>query len=104
MSKEGSGRVAVYKATGITRCYTLECNYNIGRTSNHCPAAFNLDDPEVFYDTPPTYTIETYEDLGKGICVALLDSTNKNPYTRLRNSVYNDLTGAKVAVGEFLAT
>lgn len=27
LSREGSGRVAVYKATGLVRCYTLECNF-----------------------------------------------------------------------------
>lgn len=30
-SKEGSGRVALYHATGLIHCYTLECNYNRGR-------------------------------------------------------------------------
>ena len=38
MSKEGSGRVAVYKLTGIVPSYTLECNYNTGRMRNAlCP-------------------------------------------------------------------
>jgi hypothetical protein len=29
--REGSGRVSVYRATGVTYCYTLECNFNTGR-------------------------------------------------------------------------
>jgi hypothetical protein len=30
LSKEGAGRVALYRATGLTHLYTLECNYNEG--------------------------------------------------------------------------
>ena len=37
-TKEGSGRVAVYKMTDMTYCYTLECNYNMGRVVNALPA------------------------------------------------------------------
>ena len=40
-SKEGSGRVAVYHATNNTfaHSYTLECNYNTGRSTNQIPEA-----------------------------------------------------------------
>jgi cytosolic carboxypeptidase protein 5 len=38
MSREGSGRVAVFKLTGLVRCYTLECNYNTGRLVNTLPS------------------------------------------------------------------
>ena len=34
LSKDGSGRVALYKSTKLVYCYTLECNYNSGRIVN----------------------------------------------------------------------
>ena len=50
-SKEGSGRVAVYHATNNTfaHSYTLECNYNTGRSTNQIPEA-SMDRPREILD------------------------------------------------------
>jgi hypothetical protein len=34
LSREGAGRVAMYKATNNPMCYTLECNYASGKLIN----------------------------------------------------------------------
>lgn len=34
LSKEGAGRVALFKFTKIPLCYTVECNYNTGLITN----------------------------------------------------------------------
>ena len=34
MSRDGSSRVSLQRATGITHCYTLECNYHNGKRIN----------------------------------------------------------------------
>ena len=39
LSKSGSGRVGIYRETGLTHIYTLECNYNTGLTLNAIKAA-----------------------------------------------------------------
>lgn len=35
LSREGSGRVGIMKATGIVHSYTLECHYQTGKRINH---------------------------------------------------------------------
>lgn len=63
MSREGSGRVAVYKMTGLIRSYTLECNYNSGRLVNTIPARIrdgvNKTVNHMF--VPPKYTPAVFE-------------------------------------------
>jgi hypothetical protein len=34
LSREGCGRVSLFKATGNPLCYTLECNYASGKLKN----------------------------------------------------------------------
>ena len=51
LSREGSGRVAILKATDIIHSYTLECNYASGKKINHLPPKVKADgtiEPETY--------------------------------------------------------
>lgn len=69
MSREGSGRVAVYKMTGLLRSYTLECNYNTGRLVNALPPRVRDGPPSAQPTTkqhlyaPPKYTPAIYQEV-----------------------------------------
>ncbi|XP_013388601.1 cytosolic carboxypeptidase-like protein 5 isoform X1 [Lingula anatina] len=97
-SKEGSGRVAMYKALGIIHSYTLECNYNTGRLVNSVPTACGDDGkatPPPVAGFPPKYTIAHYEEVGRASAIAALDMTDTNPWTRITNSEHNSLAGVR---------
>ncbi|XP_011346570.1 cytosolic carboxypeptidase-like protein 5 isoform X2 [Ooceraea biroi] len=97
MSREGSGRVAVYKMTGLVRSYTLECNYNSGRLVNVIPArvrdGMNKTTSHMF--VPPKYTPAMFEAVGAALGPSILDLTGNNPNSRLPNSQYRSLRGVK---------
>lgn len=109
LSREGSGRVAIHKATGLPLCYTLECNYASGRRINHLPAKFNKTTNEIEPELPitdahskfypegraPPYTQEVFEDCGRAFCVGLLDYIDDNPISRIPLSSYKTLQGIK---------
>lgn len=64
MSREGSGRVAVLKLTGLIRSYTLECNYNSGRLVNVLPPTIKETSKNVHtLSSPPKYTPQVYEEV-----------------------------------------
>ncbi|NXD04664.1 CBPC5 protein, partial [Certhia familiaris] len=85
-SKEGSGRVAIYKALGIIHSYTLECNYNTGRSVNSIPGACH-DNGRASPPPPPAfpsrYTVELFEQVGRAVAVAALDMADCNPWPRI---------------------
>ncbi|XP_033336783.1 cytosolic carboxypeptidase-like protein 5 isoform X2 [Megalopta genalis] len=97
MSREGSGRVAVYKLTGLIRSYTLECNYNSGRLVNTVPTrvrdGVNKNVPPIF--VPPKYTPAVFEAVGAALGPSILDLTSNNPNSRLPNSQYRSLRGVR---------
>jgi hypothetical protein len=100
-SKDGCARVALYKATGLHRWYTVECNYNTSIRVNPLAETGLSDGPfqdttsDVYIDGVPTYTPELFEDVGKAIWISILDSTGKNPYTRVKNTVYVNLNSIR---------
>lgn len=109
LSREGSGRVALYKATGLVMCYTLECNFQTGKRLNHLTPKIIAETGETEQETAltdytskhynmsqtPNYTIEIFEDVGRAVCIALLDIIEKNPVSRLSSSQYKTIANLK---------
>lgn len=106
LTKEGAGRVCVYRMSNIIHSYTLECGFHYSNTlnrvvhpkqghtsSNKANITYretdvtNIDS-QVYKENPPYYTIEMYEDIGKAMLVSILDIFEKNPCSRLVNTQY----------------
>ena len=105
------------KLTGLPNCYTLECNYASGRKINHLAPKLikNSNDqhePEIpitdknsklyaeartktAMDAAPPYTIEVFEDIGRALCIGLLDFYELNPISRIAGSNLKNIEGVK---------
>ncbi|KAG7508756.1 cytosolic carboxypeptidase 5 isoform X1 [Solea senegalensis] len=97
-SKEGSGRVAIHKAIGLLHSYTLECNYNTGKTMNTIPPACHDNGratPPPHSSFPPKYTPEIFEQVGRAVAISALDMLECNPWSRLVLSEYSCLTNLR---------
>ncbi|KAM8726173.1 cytosolic carboxypeptidase-like protein 5 isoform 3-T4 [Acanthopagrus schlegelii] len=97
-SKEGSGRVAIHKAIGLLHSYTLECNYNTGKTMNTIPPACHDNGratPPPPPSFPPKYTPEIFEQVGRAVAVSALDMAECNPWPRLVLSEHSCLTNLR---------
>lgn len=109
LSREGSSRVALHKATGITHCYTLECNYHNGKRINTLAPKFikhlNMLEEETPVTDPgskiyantnsPPFTVEIFEDVGHATAVALLDHINSNPISRIHLSCFRTVQNVR---------
>ncbi|KRT84843.1 Peptidase [Oryctes borbonicus] len=97
MSREGSGRVAVLKMTGLIRSYTLECNYNTGRVVNVLPPTIKEYHNKGVHTlpVPPKYNPHVFEEVGKAMGASILDLTAQNPLTRLPSSEFHSLSGLR---------
>jgi cytosolic carboxypeptidase protein 5 len=67
LSKEGSGRVAVYKSTGLIKSYTLESNYNMAKQVNILPPKGKEVSCKVHNLIPPKFTPAIFEEVGKAL-------------------------------------
>ncbi|XP_047184645.1 cytosolic carboxypeptidase-like protein 5 isoform X3 [Scophthalmus maximus] len=97
-SKEGSGRVAIHKAIGLLHSYTLECNYNTGKTMNTIPPACHDNGratPPPPPSFPPKYTPEIFEQVGRAVAVSALDMVECNPWPRLVLSEHSCLSNLR---------
>jgi hypothetical protein len=72
--REGSSRVAFYLVNGLSRCYTLECTYNMGAVVNAVPAAPDLPadaitDPASsrYENGPPLFDLDILHDIGRAV-------------------------------------
>ena len=104
VSKEGSGRVAIYYATNklLAHSYTLECNYNTGRTLNALPEASNdrgrAPPAKPSSSSCPKYTPAVFMDVAQGCLSALLDMFDKNPWSRLPRSRFHTLDNIRLTL------
>eukprot|EP01064_Diplonema_japonicum_P033192 TRINITY_DN6485_c0_g2_i1.p1 TRINITY_DN6485_c0_g2~~TRINITY_DN6485_c0_g2_i1.p1 ORF type:complete len:534 (+),score=84.34 TRINITY_DN6485_c0_g2_i1:57-1604(+) len=79
-TKEGSARVSLYQITGLTRCYTIECNFN---TSSIVATGGKV---------PPKYTPfiwrEMGADLGNAMLILQLNDLNAAPAPLLASAPF----------------
>ncbi len=115
LSKEGSGRVAMYKLLGLIHSYTLECCYASGRVMNSIAPATNtaiyarnasmnsgMISPPLHTDIPPKFLPEHYADVGKALAIAALDISELNPHTRIPNTSFGNLEAVRNWVKFFI--
>lgn len=112
-SKEGSGRVSVYRLTGLKHCYTVECNANIGRLVHPLSPLVNTVTGKRYNEVtkgkllawnPRDRGVPAFEEVGAGLLWALLDLEGWNPFSRLPSSDHMTLQGVREWVKTTLLT
>ncbi|GFR43785.1 hypothetical protein Agub_g4902, partial [Astrephomene gubernaculifera] len=98
-SKEGAGRVALYRETGLTHLYTIEANYNTARTLNVVAPATGdhggRASPPCNRRFPARFTVSSFQAVGRAFLVACLDMEGANPWSRLPHCEHRSLEGVR---------
>jgi len=109
LSREGSSRVALQMATGLTYCYTLEFNYACGKRINTLAPKYVRGTGTIEPETPvtdpaskiynqnlaPPFIQEMFEDCGRAVGAALLDLIDDNPISRIPLSCYKSVANVR---------
>jgi len=95
-AKWGTARVAVHRDCRLCHAYTLECNYNTGRSTKPVVAPIGLPDwcknaNEVKTEEPVPYDLGCWAQVGEALCVSILDLHGHNCNSRLPRSKYGSV-------------
>lgn len=95
-SKEGSGRVSLYRDTGCPRIFTVESSYAYPpRSLSEVPAAAGEGSarasppPRRTEASVPQLGIPDWMGMGKALLIGALDLLGANPWSRLANSPHH---------------
>jgi hypothetical protein len=119
-SKEGSGRVALYRETGFGHAYVVEANYVTGRLLGRTAECAREEDaeagsrgggarpcsssrsPDARPVTPPCkssrpvkYDPDVWRGVGRALLIAALDLKGANPWSRVPGSELRTLEGVR---------
>lgn len=117
LTKQGCGRVVFQRDMNQIYSYTMECGYTCSNYLNQLSSlnaphrkidrlgiiADDIDNVKSVYYAGKTYfTIRSYENLGRCICISILDLFNKNPFSRIGNTSFKTIDGIKEGINEQL--
>lgn len=115
LTKEGAGRVCVYRLSNVIHSYTLECGlhyYHKKETLLSLPKTQHFPQYKFFYkiyltfprgapfleppaalqnNLPIYFTIEIYENVGKSMLISILDLSEKNSSAEVGNKKHRNL-------------
>ena len=102
-SKEGSGRVALYKSKGILQSFTIECSYYISRPLHQIPPIINMKTGRKYIESiafnnselTQIYNRNFFNDFAVGILMAILDIEGLNINSRLLLSEFRSLNSIR---------
>ena len=101
-SKEGSGRVALYRSTGIPCSYTVECSYYIPKVFHSVTPLVNLKSGRkqteasmLAYPKSRVYNKEMFDSIGESLAYSILDYYRINPISRVLSSEFKTLDKVK---------